>query len=115
MARNISTINEIKQYVAKVTVAASHHAPNVQHVIPLLENEVLERLKLPTDKFQVYERNGNLARTCWITFATNRYAFSYNYQTQMIELKQGSLQGQLIQDFSNSTAQAKIQSVIKSL
>jgi hypothetical protein len=115
MARNLTTQNEIREYVDTVTIAARHHAPNVENIIPELETAVLNRLNLSVDKIKVYERNGNLARTCWITFASKRYAFSYSYATDEIELKQDSLQGVLIATFSNSSNVQSIKTLIQSL
>lgn len=108
MARRLRTNIEIDNFITKVITEANHHAPNVAGVIMPLSMAVRERLNLAVDKVEVYERNGNLARTCWITVGGNRYTFTYNYNSGQIDLKVGSLQGILRSSFDNHTLHAAI-------
>ncbi|KXJ53744.1 MAG: hypothetical protein AXW12_13675 [Thalassospira sp. Nap_22] len=81
-------------------------------MVPRLADKVLSRFDLQRDKFSVYERNGNLARTCWVTLSGKRYAFSYNYSSKMIELKKKTLQGELIESFNNDSSDDLIDAVV---
>ena len=73
MARHLRTNIEIDNFITKVIAEANHHAPNVGAIIMPLSSAVRARLNLAVDKVEVYERNGNLARTCWVTIGGNRY------------------------------------------
>jgi hypothetical protein len=103
VARRLKTNIEIDSFITKVIGEANHHAPSVASVIMPLSQAVRARLNLGVDKVEVYERNGNLARTCWVTINGNRYAFKYNYQNRKIDLKRHGLQGALITSFDNNT------------
>ncbi len=108
MARQLTTNTEIDDFIAKVIGEANHHGIHVHRVIQPLSDEVRKRLNLNIDEVAVYERNGNLARTCWITISGNRYVFSYNYQTKKIELRDRTLRGAMIFNFDNATPLADI-------
>jgi hypothetical protein len=108
MARQLKTNVEIDDFITKVIREANHHAPNVAAVITPLSNAVRARLNLALDKVEVYERKGQLARTCWVTIGKRRYVFTYNYGSGQIDLKPGSLQGVTRSSFHNSTPAATI-------
>ena len=112
MARNLKSINEINSFISTVVEEAEHHASGVARVVPRLAEKVLNRFDCETDTFSVYERNGNLARTCWVTLTGKRYAFSYNYSSKMIELKKKTLQGDLIERFNNDSSEDLIDVVV---
>ncbi len=115
MARQLTTNPQIDKFIAQVICQATHHAPHVVSAISLLEVEVRKRLVLGVDKIEVYERNGVLARTCWVTLGGNRYVFTYNYTTHKIDLKDKSLQGALIYSFTNATTIGAVQTQIRKL
>ncbi|MGR8964209.1 hypothetical protein [Rhizobium leguminosarum] len=91
------------KFIAKVIGDANHHAANLAAVIAPLSNAVRARINLAIDKVEVYERNDQLARTCWVTISGRRYVFTYNYGSGQIDLKVGSLQGALRSSFDNNT------------
>lgn len=103
MARRLRTNPQIDNYIQTVIRQAAHHAPNVDQMILPLSNAVRAQLNLQVDRVEVYERNGQIARTCWVTVSGNRYAFSYNYGASVIELRRGGIQGSVIFQFDNST------------
>ncbi|WP_080425345.1 hypothetical protein [Burkholderia ubonensis] len=114
MARNLRTNAYIDKYIDQVIEAANHHAPRVKNVIQPLSDEVRRNLRLGTDKIEVYERNGKIARTCWVTINGKRKVFTYNYDTGEIDLKAGSLQGQTIHSFDNDSTLGAIGRIIAS-
>ena len=114
MARRLTTNAQIDDYVASVIVAANHHAPQVEHVIQPLANAVRARLG-PGDTIDVYERNGVVARTCWVRIAGKRYCFSYDYTNYVIDLRDNSLQGNLRFAFDNATTAAQIRAQVAAL
>ena len=95
-------------------MAANHHAGNVERVIQPLANAVRARLG-PNDTIDVYERNGVIARTCWVRIAGNRYCFSFDYTNRVINLLESGLQGRLIFAFDNATTTAQIHAQVTAL
>ncbi|WP_131798470.1 hypothetical protein [Acidovorax sp. GW101-3H11] len=114
MARRLTTIGQINRYVASVIADANHHAPQVSQVIQPLANAVLARFG-PNDTIDVYERQGVVARTCWVRIAGTRYCFSYNYTNHVIDLRDRSLQGNLRFAFDNATTTAQIRAQVAAL
>ena len=112
MAKNLKTNKQIDEFIVKVSADASHHAPQVENIIQLLEKEVRAKLTLGPDKIEVYERNGKIARTCWVTINKVRHVFTYNYNDKKIDLRSGSLQGATVYQFDNNTPLAKVRSEI---
>jgi integron cassette protein len=116
MARKLTTDHEIDAFILRVIGEAQRpHGRGVCHVIQPLSDEVRKRLNLKIDMVEVYERNGNLARTCWVTIQGARYVFSFNSGTRMIELRDHSLQGAKRFEFDNATSLPDIQSEVGKL
>jgi hypothetical protein len=115
MARRLKTDADIDAFVAKVISEAEHHASDVDEVIQPLSDEVRKRLNLALDKVAVYERKGELARTCWVTIQGQRYVFSYNYAAKTIDLRDSSTQGPHRFSFDNATTPATISTEIGKL
>jgi len=114
MALRLITSKQIDDYVASVITAAKHHASNVENVIQPLADEVRARLG-PNDTIHVYQRNGVIARTCWVRIASNRYCFSFDYANRVIDLRESSLQGRQLFAFDNATTTAQIHAQVIAL
>ena len=115
MARKLKTDRQIDAFIEKVIDEAKHHALNVHKVILPLSEEVRERLDLKSDKVEVFERNGNLARTCWVVINGARYVFSYNYEAEQIELRDRTTQGRVLFSFENGTGRQIIREAVARL
>jgi len=50
-----------------------------------------------------------------VKIAGQRYAFSYNHQLQVIEMRMGSTQGSVLHSFSNSTRIEDVEAIFKAL
>jgi hypothetical protein len=115
MARRLHTNKEIDDFIDQVIDAAMHHAARVAHIIEPLSKAVRSRLNLSVDRVEVYERNGKLARTCWVTVGGQRWVFSYAYGAGVIELRQGSTQGPVVFQFDNHTPAASLHRQVSAL
>jgi hypothetical protein len=104
MAIRLTTNAQIDRFIANVITAAHHHGPNVETVVQPLSDAVRRRLNLGVDKIEVYQRLGNIARTCWVTIGGARYAFSYNHAAGQIEMRERTLQGRVLASFNNGTS-----------
>jgi Integron cassette protein VCH_CASS1 chain len=108
MAKKLTTNAEIDAFITKVIGEANHHAPSVNAVIYPLSQAVRAHLNLSVDEVLVYERNGKLARTCWVMVGGSKYVFSYNYKQKKIDLRVTSTKGRVIYQFDNNTATSAI-------
>jgi hypothetical protein len=115
VARKLTNDREIDGFISKVIHEANHHAPSVNAIIKPLSDAVRARLVLGSDTVSVYERNNQLARTCWVVLNGKRYAFSYNYDDLVIDLRERSTQGQVLHKFSNRTSLSTINRVVGQL
>lgn len=115
MARQLTSNADIDSFISRVILEANHHALGVAQVIKPLSDEVRQRLRLSVDKVEVYEREGKLARTCWVTINSNRYVFTYNYTAKKIELRARSTQGALLYQFDNQASQSDLQKEVAKL
>lgn len=107
MARHLQTSAQINAYVAYVIREANDHSKQVAQIIQPLANAVLGHQSF--SRLEVYERNGNLARTCWVTVGNNRWVFSYSYAQGVIELRQHSTRGPVVFSFDNKTSSTALQ------
>ena len=104
MALRLTTVGQINAYVRRATqIAAGRPILNVHTAIPLMAQILILRLNLPQDVFEVMERLGQARQACWVRIGGNRYFFTYVHATHVIELRDGSMQGQVLQTFNNHT------------
>ena len=115
MARNLTTNEQIDDFIQKVIRDAKHHGGNVADIIMPLSQEVRARLNLGPDTVSVWEREGKIGRTCWVELNGRRWAFSYRHKSQKIELRQGTTQGNVEFEFENSTTPTKIATQVTNL
>ncbi|AWV05388.1 hypothetical protein DM992_39280 (plasmid) [Burkholderia sp. JP2-270] len=113
MARHLRTQKQIDAFIAQVIQQAIHHASQVAQIIQPLANAVLGHSAF--SRLEVYERNGNLARTCWVTVGTNRWVFSYSYGQHVIELRKDSTRGPVVFQFDNHTSAAALSQQVSRL
>ena len=110
MARKLNSDQEVDDFIETVKKAAqAKHGANVRTVIEPLSQEVRKRFVWGRDEIAVLERNGNLARTCWVTINGARYVFSFDGDKKVIQLKPRSTRQKPQATFDNSTSQADIQ------
>lgn len=108
MARRLTTNKQIDAFIHRIIGEANHHSPEVAQIIMPLSQEVRTRLNLAQDRVEIYERLGQMARTCWITLGGNKYVFSYNYVDKKIDLRSRSIQGTLIFQFDNQSTASEV-------
>ncbi|CAK6687328.1 hypothetical protein ICNINCKA_00181 [Synechococcus sp. CBW1107] len=93
---------------------ADHHAGNVKEIALALTGAILWR-KDDTDSIKVMERQGTTTNVLWVVIGGNRYAFSYNHTSGLIDMRQDSIQGPVLHTFSNSTPLSSLYSIFQAL
>lgn len=115
MARRLRTDPQIDRYIQYVIGEAKHHAGNVKKTIFPLSQAVRQRLNLSADEVWVYEREGNMARSCWVKLNGKTYFFTYNYGPQQIEIRHDSMRGTVYARLDDSMSQAQINAVVSGM
>ena len=102
MAKKITTLKELKDYLNGVTKRAEHHAQNVDKITDYLMGHLI-RIKDDEHDMEVMEVEGQTANVLWVHIRGKRYAFSYNHEKVTIEIREKTVRGQVIESFDNST------------
>lgn len=114
MALTVTEVEELRSYLQGVMTRADHHAGAVKHIALALAGAILWR-KNDDEPIRVMVREGQTANVLWVRIGTTRYAFSYNHDLGQIEMRAGSIQGSVVQTFTNATPLAAIYSYFAEL
>lgn len=100
MAISINSIQNFQLYLNGVIDRANHHAGPVEGVSLALLGAVMWKAN---GVIEVKEFAGRPANILWFEVNSNRYALTYNHQTQRMELRERKLNGNVLDQFDNST------------
>jgi Integron cassette protein VCH_CASS1 chain len=106
MAQSLIGIDALKQYLSRVVVRASHHAPNVTEVIGHLAVAVI--WSHDAGSLEYREFAGNPTNILRFTYRSTRYSLLYNHQGGRIEAREGSDTGRPCEFFSNGDTLADV-------
>jgi hypothetical protein len=109
----LNDVEMLKEYINGVMVRAQHHANNVDEIAPAIAGSIVWRKD--SDPIQVLARNGDMKNVLWVKISGKRYAFGYDHDTQTIQIKDGSTQGNLVASLSNSTTLVDLKRIFLSL
>ena len=112
MAISINSVEKLQQYLGGVLQRADHHAGKVEGVALALLGAVVWK---STGEIEVREYAGRPANILWFWIEQNRYALTYNHQTEKIELKERTQGGQTLHEVDNETTYQEIIDIFKSL
>ncbi len=113
MALTVTEVNELNLYIQGVMERAEHHAGNVEKITLALVGAILWKKDDVNIKVMVHE--GDTKNVLWVTINGIRYAFSYNHDSEKIEMRENSIQGQTIHTFDNDTPLADLVNIFNSL
>jgi hypothetical protein len=113
MPKQVTDIDVLKKYFQGVMDKANHHAQNVNEVILPIVGGVIWRKD--DEALEVMEREGEMKNVLWFKVGGTRYAFSFNHDTNEIELRQGTTQGNVIASFSNTMTNNNVKQVFERL
>jgi len=112
LSQEIKSVEELQEYLSRISGHATQRARNVNQVILALAGAVV-LFKDPGTHLEILTRHGNRKNVLFLTINGTRYVFSYNHQQQTVDIKQDSLQGRVVGSFTNNTPYAQILQVFK--
>ena len=112
MPRTVTDVDVLQEYICGVMDRADHHAGNINEVSLAIAGAVVWR---KDGDIRVYERSGQMTNALWVHIGGNRYALSYNHSTGQIEIREDSMQGDVLASFDNSNTSADVRRFFKSL
>lgn len=113
MALTVEDVDSLQQYIIGVMNRADHHAGNVNEIALALVGAIV--WKKDDTPIRVMARDGETKNVLWVSINSVRYAFSYNHQTNQIEMRGGSVQGDVLHHFDNSTPLTDIKEIFEAL
>ena len=111
MAKKIETLVDAKMYISTVFKNSDHHAENVKNIIFY----VFGKLVFVADRIEAYTRNGEIKNVCWVYLKGNRYAFSYDHDTECIDIRDYSCKGETVGMISNNSSMQEVNEIIDKL
>ncbi len=114
MALTVTEVNLLSEYISGVMFRVEHHAGNVEVIALALAGAILWR-KDDNANIKVMANGNDTKNVLWVTINGTRYAFSYNHDSEEIEMREGSTQGNTICRFDNSTPLSTLVNTFKSL
>ena len=102
MAFRLNTVDRLQQYLFGVSERASHHAQNISQVILTLAGAIV-LYKDSGTYLEARTYRGEPANVVYMTINSNRYAFSYEHESQSVVIKRNSVRGATIGSFNNNS------------
>lgn len=112
MAREITNVDLLQQYIHGVMERAGHHAQEVSDIILAIIGAVVWQ---KDEDIQVFQQNGEMKNVLWVNIRGNRYALSYNHEVGAIEVRRGSISGETLRAFSNETPISEVKDFFSNL
>ena len=113
MAITANDIETLHAYASGVMNRADHHAGRVKAIALALLGGII--WKAAPGSIEIKQHDGNLANVLWFNVQEKRYAFSYNHESQKIEMRDRTVQGATLHEFSNATPVDEIEKIFRSL
>ena len=113
MPQEVTYIDVLRDYLNGVVGRADHHASGVNEVFLAVAGGVVWRKD--DGPLKVRTMKGEMGNVLWFTVDGERYALSYNHETQEIELRAGTIRGRVVASFSNMTSNADVRAVFDGL
>jgi hypothetical protein len=113
MAREVTDLDVLRDYLQGVLERAGHHADNVKEIVLAIAGAVVWRKG--DEPLKIMEREGEMTNVIWVVIGGRRYALSYNHKDGAIELRDRSTQGDVLGSFTNATPASEVLSFFQKL
>jgi hypothetical protein len=114
MAIKVSKISQLQEYFSGVVKRSNHHAGKVGAVIYPLLGFIILYSDADRD-IEVREYAGSAGNILWSRINSNRYAFKYNHEKQVLELHMGKHNGPVLHEFDDDTTVERLKEIFESL
>lgn len=112
MAITIQNIEILREYLTGVLDRANHHAQNVNEIALAIAGGIIWKT---TNNIKVLSRDGEMKNVLWLQVESRTLCFVYNHSNLNIEVREGSIQGNMIESFNNTTPISNVKSFFESL
>lgn len=112
MPISINTIQILQEYLQGVLGRADHHAKNLEGVALALLGAIIWK---STGNIEVRGYSGKPANMIWFLVEGNKYTMSFNHNTQKVDLKRRTNNGDLVAYFDNNTTYQQVIDIFKEL
>ena len=112
MATTIQNIEVLREYLSGVLDRANHHAQNVNEIALAIAGGIIWRT---TNNIKVMSKEGDMKNVLWLQVDKRRLCFVYNHSIGNIEVREGSIQGNVVESFNNNTPIAMIKSFFETI
>ena len=112
MATTIQNIEILREYLLGVLDRANHHAQSVDEIALAIAGGIIWRT---TNNIRVMSRDGEMKNVLWLQVNDRQLCFVYNHSNGNIEVKEGTIRGNVIQSFNNTTPIGIVKSFFESL
>jgi hypothetical protein len=113
MPQQVTDVERLQEYMHGVISRAEHHAQNVNEIVYALVGAVV--CYKDADPIKVLTQDGEMKNVMWIMINRSKYALSFNHKTGEIELRSGTIKGDVLHSFSNSTPNSQVRQVFENL
>lgn len=113
MAVTATDVDILRRYAEGVMNRADHHAGEVTAAALALLGGIIWRAE--PGSIEIKQYGGNLANVLWFKVSGQRFAFAYNHQTEVIELRTRTQSGPAIRSFDNQSTVEEIEDAFRSL
>jgi|ERR1051326_98600 hypothetical protein len=113
MPINANDVDILHKYVEGVMNRADHHGFDVKGIALMLLGGIIWRGE--PDSIEIKQYLGNLANVLWVTVNGRRYAFAYNHNTGMIEIRDRTQSGPALHSLNDNTSVADAEAILRSL
>ncbi|MDP5202357.1 hypothetical protein [Flavobacterium sp. DG2-3] len=112
MATTIQNIELLREYLAGVLDRANHHAQNVNEIALAIAGGIIWKT---TNNIKVMSRDGEMKNVLWLEVDSRKLCFVYNHDNLNIEARDGTIQGNVIASFNNSSSIHDVKSFFETL
>jgi hypothetical protein len=111
MAKNINSIQGLKDYFSKVLLRANHHAHGVNEIALAIMGGIIWKAK----DFKVMEMNGDTKNVLWMDTGNGQFYFTYDHATSEIVIRKDNSQGAQLARFNNHSTNTDVKTFFESI